>query len=85
MYGGGGADTFVMKDNDSVFGGADTDVVIIDGTSGQYYIQSLANFNWFSITRDVGDYTEVFQIANVEQVQFTDGSQTPMWFPPFPF
>lgn len=88
MYGGGGADTFVMRDNDSVYGGSNDggfDTIIIDGTSGEYFIQSLANFNWFSITRTVGDYAETFQVANVETAAFSNGDQTLFWTPPFPF
>jgi Ca2+-binding RTX toxin-like protein len=92
MVGRDGADTFILHGNDTVYGGTnqyitdpEDDLIIIDGNASDYYIRSTSTYQVFEISRQVGDFTEVFQVGGVEHVQFSDGTQNLNWVPSFPF
>ena len=86
MLGRDGVDTFILRGNDTVYGGtnqfssdAEHDLVIIDGTSFQYFISQTSTLFLFEISRTVGDFAEVFQVSGVEHVQFNDSTQNLNW------
>jgi Ca2+-binding RTX toxin-like protein len=89
MVGRDGADTFILHGNDTVYGGTnqyitdpEDDLIIIDGNASDYYIRSTSTYQVFEISRQVGDFTEVFQVGGVEHVQFNDGTQNLNWVRP---